>query len=223
MDREYEVLKKFTKSIKTTNRYFVDKDIIDCLKSVIFNKTFELKKGEKYYRGRIRDDIQKPYEVVDMMMPNSTIKSLGRFNSYGINHFYLATDIETVVSELRPNARTKIEIAEFELTEDIKIVNLTDKHAISDYSADFNLSSFILLLGGMFSRSFSKVESSFDYLPMQYFAELIKSEGLGGVLYFSSLFDQNPEKCNLTLFSDQIVKCNSIKTVEIKSIKYQII
>lgn len=222
MEKAIQMLKRFERTLKEENRFFIDEDIKLALERVVQDKTTVIKKNTSYFRGRILNgDRTTPYEHDELGIPNRTIKSTGRFNSIGINHLYLATDIDTVIAELRPDLESLICIGEFKTNKDVRIVNLSDKHAVSDYSEEINISILTLLLGGLFAKPIAKAEQSLDYLPMQYFAELCKLKEIEGIMYFSSLFKQNSRKCNLTLFSEEKVKCIKTHMIKVNSIKYK--
>ena len=219
MDKEYELIKKFKKSIIEDNRYFVEEEIIDVFRKVISNKTRQIKKGDIFYRGRIHTSNQKNrYRKNKMYAPPKNIKTHGRFNSFGMNYLYLASDIETVIAELRPDIGAKVTVGIFKAKEKFNYVDLTEEYVVSDTS---NLPSLILLLGGLFTLPVSDNDKYIEYIPMQYFAELAKKLDMKAVKYFSSLFQQNIHKYNLGVFDETIFECIDTKVIEIQEIKYK--
>ncbi len=78
-----------------------------------------LRVGERYYRGRT-----EKHTLESMGAPREELASAGRANPWGIPFLYLAKDPETVIAEVRPWKGQRISIAEFELVEDVKIIDL---------------------------------------------------------------------------------------------------
>ncbi len=60
-------------------------------------------------------------------------------------------------------------------------------------------------------------DSPLEYLPTQYIAEFVKSEGYDGVEYESTL---RKGGVNLALFDESLVECVNVKTREVTSVEY---
>jgi hypothetical protein len=224
MTEEFKLLKAFMNSLKYENRYFVDEEIKTLLETVKGAKTLTISKNEEasYYRGRIlKKGRKKAYPCNKMGMPKRFIKSIGRFNSFGINHLYLASDIETVVAELRPDLGNNICIGHFQATQDITILNLIDDFAIAGGGASqYNPALITLMLGDLFSQPIPRAEENLDYLPMQYFAELCKVKKIEGIKCFSSLFGRDTMKYNFILFDESKVECRSTQVIKVNKVMY---
>jgi hypothetical protein len=78
----------------------------------------------RFYRGR-RDR----YILDEMGAPSHDKASAGRANPEGIPFLYLASDIDTVIAELRPEKGLTLSIAEFTLSEEVRIVDLSESPA----------------------------------------------------------------------------------------------
>lgn len=220
MDKELELINRFKRSIIEESRYFVDEDIVSEFSKVIENKKYRIKKGDVFYRGRVHHSNQKyKFRKNKMYAPPKHIYTNGRFNSYGIYFLYLASDIETVIAELRPDVDAKITIGTFRAKESFTYVNLAEKHAVADTS-EINLPTLILLLGGIFSSPI-KGNKDIEYLPMQYFGELARKNGMEAIQYFSSLFRQDTSKFNLTVFNEDLFECIETKVITVESVRYK--
>jgi len=75
--------------------------------------------GTRFYRGRT-----ELHSLDQMGVPPHELTSAGRANPKGISFLYLAADPATVVAELRPWKGQTISIAEFELVERVKVIDL---------------------------------------------------------------------------------------------------
>lgn len=220
MIEEERLLKEFEDEIKNKNRFIIKHEIIDLFNKIIIDFTEDIPKGTILYRGRVNKRMDSiPYSDEDLGMPNPKEKlTLGRANPYGINYLYLAEDIDTVISELRPNRDSLITIGEFELLQDIKIAKLSNCVVHSNE----NICNLALLLGMRFSLPVEGNNNSIDYLPTQYFAELCKDNKLDGIKFLSSVMNDEPEQhYNVTLFDDTITKCKNKYVHRVVSIKYE--
>jgi hypothetical protein len=220
MRKEERLLKEFEDEIKNRNRYIIKSEIIDLFNEIIMSLTEDIEKGETLYRGRVNKRMDPtPYSDEDLGMPNPKVKlTLGRVNPYGINYLYLAEDVDTVISELRPNRDSLITIGEYEVLRDIKIAKLSNWAVHSKE----NICNLALLLGMRFSLPVEGNNDILDYLPTQYFAELCKDNKLDGIKFLSSVMNNEPDHhYNVTLFDDTITKCKNKYVHRVFSIKYE--
>ena len=70
-----------------------------------------------------------------------------------------------------------------------------------------------------FSRPVLENDSSTDYIPTQYFSELIKNEGYDGIKFSSSLSDHG---YNLVLFHSWFAEVAKVELYEVEKIEYEI-
>jgi len=61
-------------------------------------------------------------------------------------------------------------------------------------------------------------DTDIDYIPTQYVAEFIKSEGYDGILYKSSLSESGK---NIVIFNPELIKINKTELVEVTCISIQ--
>lgn len=150
---------------------------------------------DSLYRARICDGDQL-YAAAEMGRPPSLLAANGRANPVGIPYFYLASDVDTAIAEVRPHAGDKVCVAEFAVARELKIADLRDPRktispfSLSDEDGISSLRrdvSFLCQLGEELARPVLPKAADLEYLPSQYLCELIKDQGFDGVMYGSSV------------------------------------
>lgn len=172
-------------------------------------------KGDRFYRSRKSSSGLK-YTPSKMGKPPSHKVKNGRANPTGIPYLYLASNIGTAISEIRPTIKEEITVGVFKVVEPLSVIKL---HAISPFdfrgSEDFevliNNIGYLKRRGRDLSKPVNPKAADLEYLPTQYLCEFIKSSGWDGVSYQSSLADGY----NLAIFSDDKLKCIKTNLYEI--------
>lgn len=215
----------FVDEIKTRNRFHIENTVnLDDLERILGRHSRNILKGKIFYRGRISD--KSGYLPDKMGNPPSAFASSGRANPEGISYLYLADDIKTTLYETRASLFDYVSIGEFQLTKNIKTINLRETHtydpillaedeALEDFLVHY---SFIARLEKELSRPIRRNDSKLDYLPTQYLSEFIKSLGFDAIEYRSSL---NPEGFNLAVFNPEKFKCIKAYVHEISKIGFE--
>lgn len=181
-----------------------------------FSSNYIIKSESKFYRGRINENINIQYETdKELNMPDKKFARAGRANVYGIPYMYMATDADTVMYECRAMTGDHISIGEYELKEDVDVVDFTlkpDLFYIFQNQPELFISTVqrYLFLSEV-SRDMSKPVRRYDikeidYLPTQFVCEFIRRIAGGkGIIFQSS---QNAEGKNVVLFENKYVKFN---------------
>lgn len=169
----------------------------------------------------------------DRIRPKAELVTEGRANPKGIAYLYLASSIDTAISEVRPWLDEGISVAHFRTIREFSVVDLSKMHGQSSLS----LLTFPQLFGekpispdlidqciwtevdNAFSRPVSRSDSTSSYVPTQILAEALREDGYDGVIYKSSFGGE--KGYNVALFdgSDtEIVKCSlhRIKAISIE-------
>lgn len=213
-----EKWEKFRKELKHKNRFFPE-DAPDRSHLEPFGKYIGLiidKGMQKFYRVRINTS-DKPYPISQMGMPSEKQVTNGRANPIGIPYLYLASTIETAISEVRGHKEEKVTVAEFYLKNKLELADLRDpKNTISPFELNeeneleliYKNMPYLTLLGKELSKPVIPREANLEYLPSQYLCELLKHIGFHGIIYRSSISDGN----NYVIFSDK--KLKPIKTYQ---------
>jgi RES domain-containing protein len=213
---------KFKEELKHRNRFFPnDAPAITDLEpfgkyiGVIINKG-----SQKFFRARINTS-DKPFKISEMGKPKENLVSNGRANPIGIPYLYVASSIETAISEVRGHKGEVVTIAEFDLIRKLELADLRDpKNTISPFELNddkeleliYKNMPFLTLLGNELSKPIIPREANLEYLSSQYLCELLKHIGFHGIIYKSSVSPGN----NYVIFNDNRLQA-------IKTYQYQII
>lgn len=217
---------RLIREIRFKNRYFlsdVSTKFVDGL--INYAKKFKVHQfsaGDAFYRARIHEfKMDEPHFASKKMgTPPTHEATHGRLNPVGIPYLYLANDIDTAVSEVRPWIGCDMTVAEFALDQDISVINFSNKVFTNiptedDYEAAET--TWRELITYMFSMPFDPRDDT-AYMATQYITERIKKEGFDGILYDSAL---NADGYNLTLFEKGISTSGKLYRIKVKSIGYE--
>lgn len=215
---------EFVKYIKHENRfhtnhvnYVVLKDYVGDLTTILEDDTF--------YRGRISND--RELEIGDMGAPDSSFATSGRANSEGISHLYLASDVETVISEIRPSLGDVVFIGKFPIRQELKVVDFRRLNSLDvfEFSDPVKYAINLEILNEM-SKAISKPvrsgDSKLDYLPTQFIVDFIKSlneteyTGYHGIVYESTVSNGY----NLMVFDPALLNCIKVEKRIIQTLNY---
>ena len=178
----------------------------------IFTSNDHLSSGDRFFRGRINTERDKPYiEEKDLTSPPPDKAVSGRANTYGIPHLYLTDSPETAMYELRAVTGDQLTIAEFEITRDIDIIDFTRHEDLYNmYCGEYDsllqaVQRWALLkeVSQDMSRPVRRYDNAnLDYLPTQLVSEYIRVvKGMGGLIFQSSRKGQG--KKNIVIFDKE--------------------
>lgn len=193
------------KELMEENRFFPKETInLERISYLLTQLIFKDALPEKWYRARIQESIE-PYPLDKMGPPPKDKATHGRANPVGIPYLYVASEILTSISEVRPHTGEFVTVAEFKIIEQVRLADLrnprlsitpficADDEEIAALRGDID---FLERLGEELTRPVLPKSAAIDYIPSQYLCELIKNNGFDGVIYRSSLGNE----INLALF-----------------------
>ncbi len=154
-----------------------------------------------------------------MGKPPENLVSNGRANPIGIPYLYVASSIDTAISEIRGHKSEVVTIVEYQIKNDLELADLRDpKSTISPFEFDeenedeenelvgiYKDIQFLRHLGNELSKPIIPREANLEYLSSQYLCELLKHIGFHGIIYKSSISDGN----NYVIFNDKRLKAGS--------------
>lgn len=137
----------------------------------------------------------------------------GRTNPAFIKYLYTAEDPYTALVEVRPYLKSKVSVAEVKVNKPIKIADFS-------YAAFEHFEGLEQTLIYLIMRDFSIPSNSNqkDYIPTQYVAEYIKTLGLDGIKFNSSLHGRGR---NITIFNYETCSAIGSKLYEVEDICYE--
>lgn len=178
------------------------------LRDLVQENIRRLSGGMDLFRGRVCTS-STPFSADEMGMPPARLAASGRGNPVGIPHLYLASDVDTCLKESRASLHGFVSVATFRTTAEISYLDLADlgpenPFLLADVDEGNALvqslvaSRFLGELGRELSEPTRPGENPLEYVPTQYLCELVKSEGVGGIRYQSSV---HAEGWNIVLFN----------------------
>jgi hypothetical protein len=194
-----------------------------------------LKKGEIFFRARNGygekhfsllgggwegEEVYIPHMGSGISAPPPYLAEKGRLNRQGVSYFYCATDSYTSVAEIRPHPGDIVSLAQFELQQDVKVYDLSDKQFINYYLTDKKLDDYKRLntLSEMIHRVVPPASRQ-QYSITQLIADCVRNSGFDGIYFNSSV----GKGYNLVLFDPQVAsyidKGNNV--IRIDDVSYQ--
>lgn len=179
-----------------------------------------------WFRSRVQQG-KSHYPTSEMGAPPKNISAQGRANPAGIPYLYLASEIETAISETRPHTGQYVTVAIFHINKNLKLVDLRnprksvsalalgDEDQIALLRKDLG---FLENLGEELTRPVLPQSANIDYVPSQYLCEFIKNCDFDGVIYNSSV----GEGINLALFDTNTANAQSVGSYAIDKVQVSI-
>jgi hypothetical protein len=216
---------QFVKYIKHENRFHTNHVNYDVLKDYLKKLTITLEE-DTFYRARISND--RELDIGDMGAPPPSYATAGRANSEGISHLYLASDIGTVISEIRPSLSDTVYIGRFPIRNQLKVVDFRLLKSLDVFEFDdptmyaINLEIFNAMNKAI-SKPVRSGDSKLDYLPTQFIVDYIKSlnetdsSGYQGIVFESTLSSSG---YNLMIFEPSYLSCLRVEKRIIQTLNY---
>lgn len=214
---------QFAESIKHENRFHSGMFNADAFASFLSIIAKHYPAGTELFRARITHNKNGFNENEMAALPRGH-RSAGRINPEGIGVLYLSSDDKTVLNEVRANAFDYVSIGKFQSVKDIKVVNLSGISKTSPFFYRGELEKYAANrkvfqeIATEIAKPLRRSDSPIEYLPTQYIAEFIKSQGYDGVEYASTLRDGG---YNVAIFDETQFRCVSVNTLEVTKIQYE--
>lgn len=223
LEKNYFLLEKeFHKELKLFKKYF---------KSSVLKKSI-------FYRARIgyKETVKDEDTIYNYMDENSGLKyipysdedigaspitklSQGRLHRTGTSFLYLATDIETALTEVRPDPGHKVSIGCFKSIKKLKIADL-DQAFIRLSKNEKGLEKYVFInhIDQLLSRPVT-MDERYRYLITQFFSDAFRKLGFDGIYFTSSVgTGQNLLIFNPSNFEYIVDEAN---VYDINALKYQ--
>jgi hypothetical protein len=175
---------------------------------------------DELYLGRI-PRYYSPYVDSEIDRPPIARATEGRLNRPRVSVLYLASDVETAISELRPHPGHLVSTARFRVKKDISVANLA-RHDIRDFLSDGRLEVLrtILSISDVLNLPVQPEQKEL-YTVTQMFGDAVREAGFDAVSFRSSLAGG----INLTCFAQDAfeIVSGSEQVHEIASLSYSIV
>lgn len=206
-----EAWQEFCDELKHSNRFFPECNWRNQLESIAEDLKETLSENTVFYRARLgykKDNGAKiAYPSSEMGVPPLDKSKNGRGNPAGISYLYVATNIKTALSEVRPWVLAEVSVAKLKTNVSLNIVDLSiikwlktpfGHRSLKDAIENLNL---MRRLSSDLSTPVNPDSVDYEYVPTQYLTELIKYLGYDGIKFKSSLGDED----NLIIFDSSKV------------------
>ncbi len=239
---KWDSYQKFAKRVRRERRFATDPDsgaFIATVLATIHEREMALSKGQILYRAQLGIDVQGEGGdsfvtgfPAHRMKPIPEKATEGRANPAGIAFLYLASTVETAISEVRPWIGSDVSVAQARILRDMRIVNLTQGHGKFGFldltmgqvagtepiDAETKKRIVWTEIDSAFSRPVTRTEDAVDYVPTQILAEAFRQHGFDGVVYCSNFGDPG---YNLALFDPDSVEIINCAPYEIENIRVE--
>lgn len=212
---------KFNSEIKHKNRFFFNDTLpLTLLEKMLQYLEAPLKKGNSFFRARI-EPTDSDFLPADMKKPPKNAVT-GRANPKNISYFYLASNMDTALHEIRPFDQDKVVVAKFLAKKDFRVIDLRSISPFlfikdDDYLQLSEHISFLKVLSDELSKPIHPNDKEIEYLPTQYLCGFIKSKGWDGVLYRSAIAKKG---YNIVMFDDSFFSFDSLKKYKITNFEF---
>ena len=197
----------FARRVRQKRRYVWEPEVtafLDTVLETVRERDRKISKGSILYRAQHGIKYREDDAGVDIcaygaerMKPLSDRAREGRANPAGIPILYLASSEQTAISEVRPWIGSELSVAQFSITRDLKVIDLSLGHGRASFQHLF----FSELLGekpvsrekkeeavwidvdNAFSRPVTRSDETADYVPTQILSELFCDNGYDGLVY----------------------------------------
>lgn len=190
----------FRHELIAVNRYFPAADFDrDFFRDLVLGRQEVLSEGMRLFRGRVSSS-PTAFGADAMGVPPANLVTGGRGNPVGIAHLYLAGDVDTCLKECRAQFNGFVSVAEFKIARPLRFLDLADlvpenPFLVGDSDADepnalvrsLVSTQFLNELGRELAVPTRPGENQIEYVPTQYLCEFVKSLGVDGIRYNSSL------------------------------------
>ena len=164
---------------------------------------------------------RKPFELNEMGAPDKELVKSGRMNPKGMPVLYLASSIESAISEVKPWSGATVAVGKLVINRPAKLLDLSKNSNTSDYGDAPALYLHNSLSESAFFGQLSSAAHPDDdlaYISTQFIADLIKAHDYDGIVFLSS---QIRGEKNYVFFDPKIADCIEIKNFKICSVRYQ--
>ena len=199
----------FARAVRRERRYVWEQEVtafLDTVLATIRKRGRTISEGSILYRAQHGIVYREDEDGVDIlayggkrMKPLTDRAKEGRANPAGISMLYLGSSEQTAISEVRPWIGSELSVAQFRISRDVKVIDLSLGHGQTSFQHLF----FSELLGekpvgrekkeeavwididNAFSRPVTRSDDTADYVPTQILAELFRDNGYDGLVYRS--------------------------------------
>lgn len=212
---EYEILRGY---ITHTQRHFIDipdlTDFLAALDESAKKRASIVKSGTHWWRAQIGGSgadflVRLPTapHPPERMLPPVVFQAEGRANPRGITALYLATDLETAISEVRPSTSHLVTAGRFTTDQELRLIDCSGSRRRDrkwNWEDPDDLDNWVWAsINEDFLAPILPDDPFVDYAITQILAQRFRARGFDGVIYDSALTQSGGK--NIALFGTENV------------------
>jgi len=172
------------------------------------------------YIGSAPTYFYEPHKEQEIGSPPIGVATAGRVNRPGVSYLYLASDVLTAAAEIRPHPGELVSVGSFEVTNDLRIVDLRS-HDLSKLwrnDSELQMLELIIAMERVFALAAPPSNRS-AYTLTQFLGEIFRRLGFYGVLFKSTVGAGN----NLVAFNPANAAwiSGSSRAIDVKKVSYE--
>lgn len=162
----------------------------------------------------------EPHKDKEIGSPPVGVATAGRVNRPGVSYLYLASDTSTAAAEIRPHPGELVSVGSFEVTKDLRIVDLRSHDLTKLWRNDSELEMLELVIA--MERVFATAAPPSNrsaYTLTQFLGEIFRRLEFDGVLFRSTVGDGD----NLVIFNPANAAWinGSSRAIDVKKVNYE--
>ena len=229
------ILESARRGLVEKNYFLVEDEYEAILRPVMPYISFTVTAGTRWHRARMgakqraadSDEIggplryfYEPHKDKAIGSPPVGIATAGRVNRPGVSYLYLASDPATAAAEIRPHPGELVSVGSFEVTKDLRIVDLRSHDLTKLWRNDSELEMLELIIA--MERVFASAAPPSNrsaYTLTQFLGEIFRRLGFDGVLFRSTVGDGD----NLVAFNPAYAEWidGSSRAIDVKRVRYE--
>lgn len=227
------VIEKARHKLTYLNYYQVENEFENSFAALFEHIKAHLMVDSEYYRARIgsqlkasnfdwkkmrhEEEFHEAYRGKDIGAPPIHLASGGRINRPGVSYLYLASDVETAISEVRPHPGENVSVGRFKAHSNLQIADFSQHELTEELLSDDGLDILELIIAIEDALSVTVSPSmNKQYNITQFIAEIVRKLGFDGLAFKSSVGSGknfvlfNPDNFGCVEGSDLVFKVSSV-------------
>lgn len=229
------ILQSASKALAEKNYFLVEDEYEAILRPVMPYISSTINAGARWHRARMGAKqraadfnevgtapryFYEPHKDKAIGSPPVGVATAGRVNRPGVSYLYLASDTATAAAEIRPHPGELVSVGSFEITKDLRIVDLRSHDLTKLWRNDSELEmlELVIAMERVFATAAPPSKRS-AYTLTQFLGEIFRRLGFDGVIFRSTVGDGD----NLVAFDPAHAEwiSGSSRVIDVKRVRYE--
>lgn len=232
---ESRILDYASKALAEKNYFLVEDEYETILRPIMPYISSTINAGTRWHRARMGAKpraadfnevggapryFYEPHKDKAIGSPPVGVATGGRVNRPGVSYLYLASDTATAAAEIRPHPGELVSVGSFEITKELRIVDLRSHDLTKLWRNDSELEMLELIIA--MERVFATAAPPSNrgaYTLTQFLGEIFRRLGFDGVIFRSTVGDGD----NLVAFDPANAEwiSGSSRVIDVKRVRYE--